>query len=325
MAVVQDAENPVEAVTFLYTGMNTDIVYLTNTLQEEAQKRFQRRLKIGGKASKVRSLKQDEDYNKQRNWLLDPTMPVRFDADKTDAEDLKRLVLLCFHKKRDRMHLPGMIYARPLPAVQMMTGSDSELKHTHSLWKHRAVYESLDCQKTTSIKKLDSPAVSASSETKITLRRAIMLETFPLVLKEEETHKPLYHSVDYIRAGYNQGSHVLTFYNDRRTTAKAVLNILPAYMAYKHGKEAAEKWFHAVALKDIADVRFNHTLEGEFDRLWTTPDDAVLEGIMEEDMGIDLQIEGLSIVNTSIMILTGEQVDCGSLYSFTSGLDDDIS
>ena len=128
--------------------------------------------------------------------------------------------------------------------------------------------------------------------------------TFPLVAPPPVNTpapgitKMLFHTVDYAAAGMDltNGDVYLTAYNDRKDIANSLVQILPAYITFRYGEEVAKQWFHHMSLDIIRDVTFNYDEEGNWLGTWKTSEDDQNDALLNEDMGFDLQFEGLDLL-----------------------------
>ena len=98
-----------------------------------------------------------------------------------------------------------------------------------------------------------------------------------------------------------------TAFEDRAEQAEAVMGILPALVQHTFDRPTAQKWFHPMALMDIDDIEFETDDSGNWTGSWRTPDSNAEQMIIDEDLGFNIVLEGLDLLQTtSRPILTTE-------------------
>jgi hypothetical protein len=243
---------------------------------------------------------------------------VVLEADQDDAKQLKSFLHMNFNKRSNFLERPGKYNLRFVPdKSQMRAGSTGNLNRINTFRKHSAVIQSLSLSKSTDIKRLDS--ARRINHVTCTLRDIILDLTFPLVPKQDEEGRPLFHTVDYPSSGPDKGQGVVYFmaYHDHADVAEQMVAILPAYINQFVDAEATKEWFQPGALQALNDVQFSYDDDGNWLGTWTTADDDIHLDIMEEDMGINMDFEGLTVLEKECVLLTTSDA---SVYSFGEAL-----
>jgi len=100
-----------------------------------------------------------------------------------------------------------------------------------------------------------------------------------------------------------------TAYNDQVDVAERLVGILPAYVAKMVDEAAAKQWFHPDSLHALQSVQFLSDDNGDWDGTWMTPDDELMQDILDEDMGVNMNFEfdGLSGLEHQVVSLTADE------------------
>jgi hypothetical protein len=99
--------------------------------------------------------------------------------------------------------------------------------------------------------------------------------------------------VDYAERGRNveAGECYLTVYSDRQSIAETFVRILPVYIDEILGQEAVKQWFHPSAIAECQGVALTKDAQDLWDGGWSTEDDAFDLEVLNEDMGVDVQLD----------------------------------
>jgi hypothetical protein len=168
------------------------------------------------------------------------------------------------------------------------------------------------------IKSLDSP-IKINGITR-SLRDIVLSLTNPISPEEGEATRVLFHSVDRPSTGNDRDKNAVFFtaYHDQADLAEQIVAILPAYINQFVSKEAAKVWFIQGSLEALNDVHFQYDDDGNWLGTWTTEDDALHLDIMNEDMGIEIEFEGLSTLERDCVLLT---TDNATVHTFGTELE----
>ena len=285
---VQNSDNPVSLGDFLYSGDFMDPVRLQDEIEKVCEKRYRKRFNFGCRGRVTKELQ-----NTSNNWLLATNRLIHIEVDKKQARGFKAVLYQEFNKKTDPYDRPGGYNIRLLPdQTQLIRGTSGNKLRINTLRKHEAVVKSLDLIKSDDVKELDKGYNKNGN--RYTLRSILQETTFPLVPKQGQTPKPLFFSIDCAPNGDDakQGVTCFTAYANRSTLANQLVQILPTYIKFILGDEQAVKeWFHPFVLGSINEVIFECDDDGEWNGQWQTPDDTLQYDILQEDMGVTLEID----------------------------------
>jgi hypothetical protein len=128
--------------------------------------------------------------------------------------------------------------------------------------------------------------------------------------------------VDYAPSGPNKekGAVYLTAYHDRKELAAKVVDILPAFIDHYYGRELAKKWCHPSSMSIIHDITFLEDEDGNDLGEWTTVEDDMGQEILDEDMGIQLDLSNLGLLEFHPEDRVLLNADDASAASFRSAL-----
>ena len=274
---------------------------------------------------------------------------VRIECDRSFSKYLLRVLAASFNDKTKEFG-PGFYRFRFLPAPEFTrSGTNGIMFRNQALHKHLAVTSSCKLIRNSDIKALDKPVVCSDGKRR-TLREVLMLEvTFPLVPDDDEDDQPdqpsqqatdqakgkkptsstvdrptpkMYFMVAMCNSGPEKGAvYYLICYKDREGIAESYSEVLPKVVTEFYGEEAAKAWFHPLALQHSADVTLDFDAEGNWLGTWSTADDLMLQGLAQEDIGI--QIDGLDLLqnfdDAAQVTFTAEDQSVKSFYT-TAGL-----
>lgn len=305
-AILQASDNPTIVGQLLYSGSYTDVHDTKNALVQELQDQEAHKAEkdktnwmLGLKARKIRNL---ECTNPTAGYVMANNMIVTIEADAAQAATIHRYLNARYNKVKGNVPRPGFSNMRYIPDTSLLNTARGERDRVNMLKKHQQVLSSLELLSTDLIKYLDAPVpvdteketTDDPSEPQTTLRKELLGLPFPLTYTKPQT-KRLFHSVDVATSGIFAGmSTWLTAYEDRSDKAAAFLRILPAWVETFHGPFALKKWLdHQI---EPMEVEFHYDASGAWDGTWTTSDDKVNMDILNEDVGIKIDLEGLELV-----------------------------
>jgi hypothetical protein len=299
---VQNSDDPKEIGIFLYTGNFTDYHQMCSIIKDIfAQKYPREEPKFGFKAKNNRNIKLD---SKPPNFTMAANTPVTVECDETQIKKLQAILYEAYNRDGDRRTRIGYYHTRFMPnETYLRTGSSGTKIRAQNLRKHQDFVKNLTLITNKEIKQLDREM--NINGTMWTLRKLMMETTYPLVTSKDNQEDPnqprcLIHSIDQAPAGRDQanGTYYITAIDDARAeTANNLLQILPAYVEYVLGAEAARNWFHADALSILGSVTFLSYEDGTWTGKWTTDDDETMQLFKDDDMGII--IEGLEQIGNN--------------------------
>jgi hypothetical protein len=311
-ATVQNADTTKVLGEFMYSGAFIDTNHLEEVIHQAAREclgKDYKKLRFGCRVRKNRDVPLP-DSGTPGNWTMAENQLVSIEVAIDDERPLKNVLYKCFNKTTDPKDRPGGYNFRFLPDKAASTnGSISPSIRHNSLRKHSSVIKSLQLIKSEDIKSLDT-SVNLNGQT-YTLREIIQNLTYPLVHDEDQMEhsklRPLFHTVDMAASGKDAGKVVyFTTYHDTADLAERMVAILPAYVDSLIDHDAAKKWFHADSLKLLKDVEFQYDESGNWLGTWQTPEEELMLEILDEDMHITFQLEGLSTVDQAIVNLTAD-------------------
>ena len=136
---------------------------------------------------------------------------------------------------------------------------------------------------------------------------------------EEAPKKTLFHTVDGAASGIDahQGVVYFTAYNDRTKTAEKVVDILPALIEHLYDKDTAKAWFSHVAFDSVGQVNFHCDGDGNWLGTWSTWEDELNDDIIDEDMGINVDLGDIVLQDRPSTLLTE---DDASVHTFGGDL-----
>ena len=70
-----------------------------------------------------------------------------------------------------------------------------------------------------------------------------------------------------------------------------MVQILPNIIAKVFSRDVLKPWFHLAALDMLEDIVFNEDVAGNWDGTWTTPNDLVMQDLLKEDKGVDIEFD----------------------------------
>ena len=168
------------------------------------------------------------------------------------------------------------------------TGTDGNVRRDKTKQKHMGVATSLVRKTTHIIRALDEHATTRSGRV-MTLREMLHELRWPLQSDPADSELLIF-SADLAVTGRdrNRGIYNITSYVDRADVTNSIIDILPAYVSFMHGKEAMKTWC-TPNVEDIVDeVTFSSTNPDEWDGTWSTLEDDMENELLQEDIGFDL-------------------------------------
>jgi hypothetical protein len=266
---------------------------------------------------KSRRLYELKCTNEAAGYIMANNSPIRIEVDAAQAKKVNTYCYRRFNRMTSGVPRPGYCNLRYVPDKRFITtGIKGDQDRANMLKKHQAVVSSLKLLRTEEIKNLDTPALINMTEDayeahadamatstanadgkKTTLRKVLMELTFPLAPKDGQKVTKLFHSVDFATTGPTAGLEVLlTAYDDRIDVASSLVSILPAYIEEFYGQEAVEAWFNHQVEEIKVDFDYDHTCS--WTGTWTTSDDKINRALLDEDVGINICLENLSVLDT---------------------------
>ena len=159
--------------------------------------------------------------------------------------------------------------------------------------------------------------------------------TFPIILTGMETSKKsfLFHSMDFASSGKDMDELVVYFtaYDNRVDLAQQLIAVLPAFIYYYLGdRSIVKKWFHPGCIHMCDEVEFHEDSSGKWLGTWTTQEDEINQEIFDEDLGIELHLDGLELLAQDINkkhTITSEELSFKSFKTALGGrmTDDELS
>lgn len=292
---VQESGNTTILGEFIYTAPFTDTVRLTSEIKKWIKvKTAKKDFFFGCRSRRNRSIKiSDKDKPAFTDFALVLDQPVQIECDKSQAADLKIIFYQLFNKKGLQKHeRPGRYDIRFLPdGKHVKSGKDFAAARIKTFKKHVAVLQSLSLFRSEDIMTLDTHETINGQ--RYTLREFIHSLTDPIAPNGMEKTQPLFHSVDFASQGRDKdsGTAYLTAYTSRATLAERAAHILPCLVNREFGPQAVKAWFQPTAMSMIHTVNFSEDVEGNWDGTWETPDDLYTQGILDEDMGVEVDFD----------------------------------
>ena len=135
---------------------------------------------------------------------------------------------------------------------------------------------------------MDEPATTRSGRV-MTLRQMLHELRWPLQTNPADSELLIF-SADLAVTGRdrNKGIYNITSYVDRADVTNSVIDILPAYVNFVHGREAMTTWCTPNAEDIVDEVTFSSTDPDNWDGAWSTLEDDMENEILHEDIGFDL-------------------------------------
>jgi hypothetical protein len=294
MCTVQDSDDTVDLCDFIYSGPFSNPNDFEVTLREALKKPNVRQYKFGCRIKKSKELQEPKVV---KDWLFKPNMMIHLEVDRSQAKALKQELYRLFNKVEENKVRPGGYNFRVLPdKSQMRSGTRGARDRINMLHKHQANVMSLVVLKSYDIKDIDDSQVC--NKESYTLRELLLNITFPLVPKKKRNAPKLFFTVDYAASGQDKdrGAVYFTAYHDRKELAAKVVDILPAYIEHYHGRDLAKKWCHPASMGIIQDITFLVDEDGNDTGEWTTMEDEMGQDILDEDMGIRLDLGNLALL-----------------------------
>jgi hypothetical protein len=317
LCTVQDSDDTVDLCDFIYSGPFSNPNDFQEILRRTIKEKFKRSYFFG---CRIKKSKEIEEPKNIKDWLLKPNMLVHLEVDRRQAKALKNDLYHLFNKMEDNKVRPGGYNFRVLPdKSQMRSGTRGARDRVNMLRKHQANVQSLTVIKSFDIKELDK--VQTCNNGEYSLRQLLLEITYPIVTTKSNSPK-LFFSVDYAASGVDKDKEVvyLTAYHDRKELAIKVVDILPAFIEHNYGKELAKKWCHPNSLGMINDITFLTDEDGNDTGEWTTDEDEMGQDILYEDMGVELDFEGLDMSTFGYEERVLHNADDASMMTFGSAL-----
>jgi hypothetical protein len=113
------------------------------------------------------------------------------------------------------------------------------------------------------------------------------------------------------------GKVIFTAYKDRSDFAQKLVEILPACMNQLYDRKAVQTWFTSCAMSICDETTLTKDDDGNWTGKWHTFDDQLMQDVINEDMGFDIDLSGLKLLeqehNTNRVLL---ETDNASVDTF---------
>lgn len=304
-ATIQDSDQPTELAYLIYLGGYTDSNRITELIRQTSKVHNKGvELKIGARIKKVRELTPAKGI---KDWIMADNSIVVLEIHQPQLKEGKNFIYKVINNTNTAR--PFGYPTRGVPTASLINSGVSKKgtsNHVAMLRKHQAVVNSLELSKTTSINFLDDK-IQIGDKAR-SLRDILQELTFPLLPKEGSTKKPklLFHTMDKASSGKDKvnGVTYFTAYKDRFELADKLVSILPAYIIFRFDHATAKAWFSAQAIDDCPSIVWGSSNPdipalsyAEWDGTWQTEEDQQFQDLLDEDIGIELQLDGLDIVS----------------------------
>ena len=311
LCTVQESDQSVQAGTFIYSGAFIDHRRLTRVIMQTLKaRRPQVDWKIGCRTRQMRDV---ERTNPDQGWITSNNQIIHFECDRSQAKNACRCLNMTYNKTPKAADRPGGYKIRFAPDPKIITtGSNAVQGLVNLRKKHQAVVASLGAVTTEEIKELDKECTIRDE--RVTLRETLMQLTYPLAPKPGQKTSPLLNSIDWVSSGRNADTEVVaTALLDRFTTVQRLFKVLPQFVLFLHedppnddsdkDENPEEKvfdiehplvkeWFHPQF--EVGIVEFHRDEQKQWTGEWTTEDDAITQGILDEDMGVEIDMNDIS-------------------------------
>jgi hypothetical protein len=108
-----------------------------------------------------------------------------------------------------------------------------------------------------------------------------------------------------------------TAYHGLSALAERFVVILPAYVAEMVDGQTTKQWFHTDSLVALVEVEFQFDYGSNLTCTWKTPEDDLMQDLLDEDMNVQFQLEGLNHIEQNMVRLT---MDDASIFTFGDSL-----
>jgi hypothetical protein len=317
LCTVQDSDDTVDLCDFIYSGPFSNPNDFQETLKATLKEKFKRSYRFG---CRIKKSKEIQEPKVVKDWLLKPNMLLHLEVDRRQAKSLKNDLYHLFNKMEDDKIRPGGYNFRVLPdKSQMRSGTRGDRDRVKMLRKHQANVQSLTIIKSYDIKDLDE--IQECNHGTYSLRQLLLGISNPIVTKKKNPPK-LFFTVDYASSGADKEKQVVYFtaYHDRKELAAKVVDILPAFIEHNYGRSLAKKWCHPNSLGMIADITFLTDEDGNDTGEWTTEEDEMGQDILDEDMGVHLDFDGIDMSDFGYDERVLHNADDASVMTFGSAL-----
>ena len=112
----------------------------------------------------------------------------------------------------------------------------------------------------------------------------------------------------------------LQTYNDHAAYARRLADILIAWLDFNVSREAARQWCSPTFYDMLDTVTFEEDDDGGFNGEWITAADQEMQLLADEDMGIELNFEGLELLQDSSDSKVLMRAEDSSMASFKTAL-----
>ena len=307
---VQESDDTVDLCDLLYSGGFTNAGDLESTLR----KYIPPELKFGCRTKKSKEIPEPKH---SKDWLLKPNMMVHIETDRRHAKPIKAILHRLFNAPEQGAYRPGGYNVRVLPEKsQLKLGTKGDSDRIKMLQKHQAIVSSLTVIKSHDLRDLND--IKKFNDTDFNLREHLLNIKYPLGDHHtKKSTKSLFFSVDYAPSGSDkdQGVVYFTAYNDRASIASKLVDIMPAFMINEYGEAQAQAYVNPASWGDHHNTDMINDNDGNWIGEWTTPDDAMGEYILNEDMGVELlSFDNMALLdegfNTRVLLTTEDASVC---------------
>jgi hypothetical protein len=317
LCTVQESDDTVDLCDFIYSGPFSNPSDFQETLRKTIKDKFKRNYHFGCRLKKSKEI---EEPKAIKDWLLKPNMLLHLEVERSHAKALKNDLYHLFNKMENNKIRPGGYNFRVLPdKSQMRSGTRGARDRVNMLRKHQANVQSLTVIKSYDIKEIDE--IQACNHGTYSLRELLLSISYPIVTKKTNPPK-LFFTVDYAASGVDKEKQVvyLTAYHDRKDLAIKVVDILPAFIEHNYGRSLVKTWCHPNSLGMIADITFLTDEDGNDTGEWITEEDEMGQDILYEDMGVQLDFEGIDMSTFGDQDRVLHNADDASAMTFGSAL-----
>ena len=305
---VQESDDTVDLCDLLYSGP-----FMNAADFELCLRKYMPGKKFGCRTKKTKEIPEPKH---SKDWLLKPNMMLHIESNRRDAKPIKTILHKLFNAPPEGTTRPSGYNVRVLPAKnQLKLGTKGDSDRLKMLQKHKAIVSSLTVFKSYDLKDLN--LTKNFNDQPFSLREHLLKIKWPLgELKKEKTNKTLFFSVDYAPSGIDrdQGAVYFTAYNDRADIASKLVDILPAFMKMEYGAAQAKEFCDPSAWGEIHNTEMQYDDAGNWLGEWTTPDDAMGEDILNEDMGVEISFDNMALLdegfNTRVLLMTEDASVC---------------
>lgn len=230
---------------------------------------------------------------------------VTIECHKPEATLVKNFLYQLFNQGKQNQERPaqrlGHYNTRALPVPsQIKSGTKGSLNQIKTLRKHQAILSSCKVAKSSDISNLTNPVDIEGKQ--YTLLDILHTLTYPLCPAEGTKSSPLFHCIDRASSGRDMSQGIVYFvaYKDRFEIVEKLVAVLPQFIEFRFNRQVAEKFFHLIAIEDCSSVTWECSDQNQsyatWTGNWTTQEEEQMLDLLEEDMGIKIQLDNLEML-----------------------------